>query len=406
MMSESIRGPSGDAREPGHVAARWCRRFDQRSAAVLANTSGAVILPIFPVIYPAMVRPGLMVWLLIIWAYSALSMVVTAAVGRLTDWQFIILGAGGMVGVAGSAYVLVDAGTSHAVLVLLAAIPALAAMHSRPAIVAGFVVTALILATAVSATTAPSWPELVVAGGATTMAVLIPTVLIAALRRTLMALVERLETIGDTDPLTGCWNRRGMETRLEYLLDAAVHGNRGLGAAIIDIDFFKTVNDRFGHSVGDQVLIDVAEAVHVSTPADSIVARIGGEEFLVLALVDDERDIADIAEAARAWAAETTTVTVSVGAVYAGVCAAAPARSQRSPRQRGRELVDALSRAADRLLYVSKAEGRDRVGCGSVPTIQWQARPAMRNQRSIGRDVSTSRGDNRARKDTMRHDRE
>ena len=363
------RRSGDDAREAGRIAARWRRRFDQRSAAVLASTSGAVILPIFPVIYPAMVRPGLMVWLVTIWAYSALSMVITTAVGRLADWQFVILGAGGMVGVAGAAYVLTNSGTSHAVLVLLAAIPALAAMHSGPTIVAGFVATALILAAVVSAAVAPSWPEFVVAGGATTMAVLVPTILVAALRRSLTALVDRLETIGDTDPLTGCWNRRGLEARLHELLDAAVNGDRGLGAAIIDIDFFKTVNDRFGHSVGDQVLNDVAEAVWVSTPADSIVARIGGEEFLVLALVDNQQDIAAIAEATRAWVAETTSVTVSVGAVYAEVRSTSATRSHPSSRRDGRELVDTLSRSADQHLYMSKAEGRDRVGCGPMPRL-------------------------------------
>jgi hypothetical protein len=110
-----------------------------------------VVLPVFPVFYPDMVRPGLMVWLMLIWAYSALSMVVTVVAGRLSDGLFVLLGAGGMIGVAGSAYVLADSGTSHAVLVLLATIPALAAMHSRPAIVVGFAITALSLALLVSA---------------------------------------------------------------------------------------------------------------------------------------------------------------------------------------------------------------------------------------------------------------
>ena len=346
-------------------------RFDQRSAAVLASTSGAVVLPIFPVVYPAMVRPGLMIWLLVIWAYSALSLVVTIVAGRLCDRLFVVLGSGGMVGVAGSAFVLADPGTSHAVLVLLAAIPALAAMHSRPSMVVGFVVFAVALAVAVSAAVAPSWPEFAVAAGSTVMAVTIPTTLVAALRRSLMALIGRLEAIGDTDPLTGVLNRRGVETQLHALMDGAVLGDRGLGAAVVDIDFFKTVNDRFGHSTGDRVLVDVAAAVRAGAPEGAIVARVGGEEFLLLALVDGERDIAHIAEAIRACVARDTAVTVSVGAVYAHV-RAAPIDGAHPSSSRGRDLIDRLSHSADRHLYVSKQGGRDRVGSGSVDAIEWE----------------------------------
>ena len=347
------------------------KRFDQRSSAVLASTAGAVVLPSLPVAHPGMVRPGLMIWLLVIWAYSALSMVATIVAGRLSDRLFVVLGAGGMVGVAGSAFVLADPGTSHAVLVLLAAIPALAAMHSRPVIVTGFVVVALVLALVVSATVAPSWPEFAVSGGATAMAVTIPTVLVAALRRSLMTLVQRLETIGGTDPLTGALNRRGLETRLHTLMDGVAVSGLGLGAAIVDIDHFKSVNDRFGHSAGDRVLIDVVEAVRTCAPQDAVVARIGGEEFLLLAVVDDIDDIADIAEKTRRCVARDTPVTISVGVVYADVCAA-ECGPRRTTEQQGRELIDALSHAADRHLYASKAQGRDRVASGTRPTIYWR----------------------------------
>ncbi|MEH3154604.1 MAG: GGDEF domain-containing protein [Gordonia paraffinivorans] len=365
--------------------ASLARRFDQRSAAVLASTSGAVVLPAFAVASPSMVKPGLMVWLLVIWAYSGLSMIVTAAAGTLTDRQFVVLGFGGMVGVAGSAFVLADPGTSHAVLVLLATIPALAAMHSRPSIVAGFVATALVLALSVSATVAPSWPEFLVSGGATAMAVTVPTVLVAALRRSLMRLVGQLEAIGDTDPLTGVLNRRGLEAKLGTLLDGAVHGERGLGAAIVDIDFFKAVNDSFGHSTGDRVLVDVAEVVRATAPGDAVVARVGGEEFLLLTLVGGEHEIARIAEALRARVARDTAVTVSVGAVYAAVRGAGPHR----PRSHhwGRELIDRLSHSADGHLYVAKAGGRDRVGTGSVDAVEWWpgeiSRPRFRALRAV-----------------------
>lgn len=369
--------------------ARRGKRFDQRSAAVLASTSGAVVLPVIPVLAPSMVKPGLMVWLLVIWAYSALSMDITALVGRLSDSQFIVLGAGGMIGVAGSAYVLADPGTSHAVLVLLATIPALAAMHSRPSMVVGFAVTALALALAVSAAVAPSWPEFLVAGGATAMAVTVPTALVAALRRSLMGLVARLEEIGDTDPLTGVLNRRGVEAQLQALMDAVVLGDRGLGAAIVDIDHFKSINDRFGHSTGDSVLVAVADVVRASAADDAIVARVGGEEFLLLAPVDDERDIARTAESIRARVARETPVTVSVGAVYADVRAVTAAHHHPT-EPAGRDLIDRLSHSADRHLYVSKQGGRDRVGSGCVDVIEWRPGQIGRSRlRRSSRSVRT-----------------
>ncbi|MFD0839198.1 GGDEF domain-containing protein [Williamsia serinedens] len=364
------------------------KRFDQRSLAVLASTAGAVVLPIFPVVFPSMVKQGLMVWLLVIWAYSAFSMVVTVVAGHLTDRQFVVLGAGGMLGVAGSAFVLADPGTSHAVLVLLAAIPALAAMHSRPSIVVGFVVIALVLAVAVSAAVAPSWPEFAVATGSTAMAVTIPTVLVAALRRSLMNLVARLEAIGDTDPLTGVLNRRGVEAHLHVLLDGAALGDRGLGAAIVDIDFFKTVNDRFGHSTGDRVLVDVAEAVRAAAPDDSVVARVGGEEFLLLALVEDERDISRTAESIRERVARDTDVTVSVGAVYADVRAMAMDGLSTSECP-SRDLIDRLSHSADRHLYAAKQGGRDRVGSGSLGTIEWRPGQISRSRHRAWRSEQT-----------------
>lgn len=346
-------------------------RFDQRSGAVLASTSGAVVLPVFAVLSPSLVRPGLMGWLIAIWAYSTLSMIFTFVVGRLSDRQFAVLGAGGMVGVAGSAYLIADPGTCHAILVLLAAIPALAAMHSRPPIVVGFIAVAVVLATTVSAAVAPSWAALAIAGGATVMAVIIPTVLVVALRQSLMGLVARLEVIGDTDPLTGVWNRRGLETRLHTVMDTAIGRGCGLGVAIVDIDFFKTVNDRWGHSTGDQVLVDVVGAVRAAAPTHALVARVGGEEFIVVAPVDDQAALADIAEAARGRVARDTSVTVSVGAVFTEVRLA----SGPTPvgGRVGRKLLDHLSHRADEHLYTSKQQGRNRVTTGTVDAVRWPA---------------------------------
>lgn len=352
---------------------RRCRRtvldrFDQRSSAVLASTAGAVFLPVFAVVSPSIVRPGQLGWLIVIWAYSIVSMVITVAVGRLGDRLFVLLGAGGMVGVAGSAYLLNDAGTAHAVLVLLATIPALAAMHSRPSVVVAFVVFALTLGVTLSVLLAPSLTSFAVAGGATIMAITVPTAMVAALRQSLMRLVARLEVVGDTDPLTGVWNRRGLEARLHTVFDTAIAQHSGVGVAIVDIDHFKDVNDRYGHSTGDRVLIDVVTAIKRSAPPLALIARVGGEEFFLISLAPGQIALVDCVERVRTRIARDTDVTVSVGAVYTEI---RHATTPMNAVDHGSVLIDELSRCADQHLYAAKRLGRNRVVTGDVDAVEW-----------------------------------
>jgi diguanylate cyclase (GGDEF)-like protein/PAS domain S-box-containing protein len=156
-----------------------------------------------------------------------------------------------------------------------------------------------------------------------------------------------------TDPLTGLYNRRGLEGRSE-----AVHFRPG-GAQLTqvwimaDIDHFKRVNDTYGHEAGDEVLKAVAEALRATARGADIVARFGGEEF-VLVLPDTAADLAArIAERLRlAIEALSTDVGGQVIRVTAsfGVAQRAAQESQ----------LEVLERA-DAALYSSKKEGRNRV---------------------------------------------
>ena len=158
------------------------------------------------------------------------------------------------------------------------------------------------------------------------------------------------------DPLTGLNNRRFLERHLDDALEAAAHNNRPLSLMMLDIDHFKQVNDQHGHDAGDAVLRAFARRIRSALRRSDLVCRLGGEEFVVV-MPDTPLSIAErIAERLRSIIAaapfpaeqETTPgigVTTSIGIAERGVDANA----------------DALLRRADRALYRSKSNGRNRV---------------------------------------------
>lgn len=161
----------------------------------------------------------------------------------------------------------------------------------------------------------------------------------------------RLQADSLTDPLTGILNRRGLEAG--YPEDPDAFGP-GQGMLIIDIDHFKSVNDRHGHAAGDQVLRGVVERLGRTIRKTDLIARIGGEEIAVVLPDSDRSEAADLAE--RLCAAvrsdgfalpdgSKVNLTISVGARWSGV----------------REPFGAAISAADAALYSAKRSGRDRV---------------------------------------------
>lgn len=161
------------------------------------------------------------------------------------------------------------------------------------------------------------------------------------------------------DSLTASYNRRYLDRRLIEVLAERGHTG-GLAVALVDLDWFKQVNDTFGHLVGDRVLQRVVELLQQDLPENAFCARYGGEEF-VLVLPDVDRPTAvALAEAARArvethpWSSLVLglRVTVSVGLAYAPVADVAddtPASAERQLRE------------ADGLLYTAKQSGRNAV---------------------------------------------
>jgi diguanylate cyclase len=157
----------------------------------------------------------------------------------------------------------------------------------------------------------------------------------------------------ENDPLTGLGNRRHLERRAAEFVPPLESGQRALALAQIDVDHFKQVNDRYGHAAGDAVLVRLAQILRESFRAADIVARTGGEEFLVVLPDAPAERAVEACERLRARVqaqpcvlpdGTSMEVTVSIG-----VAAAPPY-----------ELAH-LMQQADEALYAAKRGGRNRV---------------------------------------------
>ncbi|CAN5664849.1 GGDEF domain-containing protein [soil metagenome] len=118
-----------------------------------------------------------------------------------------------------------------------------------------------------------------------------------------------------TDPLTGLLNRRGLHLHLTDLFRETTAAGAELAVMVVDLDRFKHINDTFGHTVGDEVLIRCARRIKSAVRGSALVARIGGEEFVIIDLAAAEhadRDIDQVRLAIAAPAAQSVTASVGV----------------------------------------------------------------------------------------------
>lgn len=341
-------------------------RFDARSAAVLVSTSGAFVLPLFAFGSPEFIRPGGLPALVGVWLFTITSFVYTLRAGRLSDRQFVVIGFGGMIGVAVSAFLVTDPAAARAIVALLSAIPAIAAMASTKRVTTLFTAVAILIAVVLSVYWSASNTARLVAAGASILTICMPVFMVAVLRSSLEFAVEKVAKLGQIDPLTGALNRRGLIQRHARVFDRCIRDGQAAGYLLIDIDHFKAVNDSRGHAAGDKVLVETVRAIAAAAPSHSLVSRIGGEEFVVLCGVDSVADMSAKAARIRAVVAAGEQVTVSVGAVLAPIERAHEGRSNIS------EIIDALTWQADRTVYLAKDHGRDRVVMQTAPTVHWR----------------------------------
>lgn len=158
------------------------------------------------------------------------------------------------------------------------------------------------------------------------------------------------------DPLSGVLNRRGFELALVRACEAATADGSPLCLIMLDIDFFKKVNDTFGHPFGDQVIRGVGQALSQLTQRRDVAARYGGEEFALLLPDTPVAGAFEVAERIRAAVARGAIRRASNGAPIGAVTISAGV-AQLLPG----ELPESLVLRADRALYASKQAGRDRV---------------------------------------------
>src|SRR5262249_37559177 len=119
-------------------------------------------------------------------------------------------------------------------------------------------------------------------------------------------MVTKLEQMATTDGLTGLLNKRAMLETAEKKIGASARFGRKLSLLVTDIDFFKKVNDTYGHDVGDVVIKGLGEILKRQGRATDVVARFGGEEFVILCEETDERGALMLAERIREELARTT----------------------------------------------------------------------------------------------------
>jgi diguanylate cyclase (GGDEF)-like protein len=157
------------------------------------------------------------------------------------------------------------------------------------------------------------------------------------------------------DPLTGLYNRRVILDRLEGELGRAIGKGGPLSVAVADVDNFKTVNDNYGHLVGDGALVEVSQTILGNLPENAVVGRYGGEEFIIVMPGFSLKTAFPVVEKVRKAVSgkgftnmdQTVNITLSVGIAEA---------------DHHRDItVDDIIKAADSALYAAKRNGRNRV---------------------------------------------
>lgn len=161
---------------------------------------------------------------------------------------------------------------------------------------------------------------------------------------------KKLEYISTHDPLTNVYNRMYFNTMLDKYIKKTNTNGHQFGLMMIDIDYFKNINDLYGHNVGDTVLMNIAKIIKDNIDEDDILARWGGEEFAIIFLKNDNKDKIKLANKIRLLLQNTTivdnlTITASFGVGF----------------YRQNESKIKFFERIDEALYKAKDEGRNLV---------------------------------------------
>ena len=168
--------------------------------------------------------------------------------------------------------------------------------------------------------------------------------------RTIFFNKEKLEELAVTDTLTGLYNRKKLDEVLQHELDRSKRYKLNFGLVILDIDYFKEVNDDFGHEVGDSVLVELSDIMAKHSRTTDILIRWGGEEFVIIYLATNKEDVLRLSENLRSNIENHQFEAVGSKTVSLGV----------TTYSDGDTMSSMLNRA-DRALYEAKDSGRNSV---------------------------------------------
>ncbi len=177
---------------------------------------------------------------------------------------------------------------------------------------------------------------------------------------------ETMRRTSLVDTLTGVNNRRFLEQRIGEEIDRSQRNTQPLSCLFLDIDFFKKVNDAYGHQAGDEVLATVASTIKKQLRSNDVLARYGGEEFVALLTNIDSEMSLEIAERIRETVKNTRVefnerdieVTISVGS--------STYQPDTQAKKGSSEVAENLIQSADDALYLAKNNGRNRVEQGGL----------------------------------------
>ncbi|TYT73287.1 transporter substrate-binding domain-containing diguanylate cyclase [Desulfobotulus mexicanus] len=159
-----------------------------------------------------------------------------------------------------------------------------------------------------------------------------------------------LNRLAVTDQLTGLYNRLKLDETFQYEVDRSEKYGHSFGIILMDIDFFKEINDTYGHQTGDRILVSLSDLILANTRKTDIIGRWGGEEFLIICPEIDESGIKKLAEKLQGVIAsfdfpEIQKTTASFGVTL----------------YRKNDDIQSLMKRADEALYTAKKSGRNKV---------------------------------------------
>lgn len=188
---------------------------------------------------------------------------------------------------------------------------------------------------------------------------------VLGLNKLLLALENEqllIETLAQFDPLTNSYSRSQILYRISEEIQRCTRSQRSFSLLEVDIDHFKRVNDKFGHPVGDEILIGLVRHLKEVLRSGDSLGRIGGEEFLILLPETDSQGAAQLAERLRAHIESTVNQTAASGpikiTISIGIATFEARNSLNTPRG---IILNEIVGKADIAMYEAKNQGRNRI---------------------------------------------